>query len=156
MDSFVYKASSYDETLDARSVIGLRVLTKSGVTFGKVKRVRLNPKTRDFEGVVIARPLNPDAYVCSTYIERITPEAFLLSIEPASLCVGKTVVSSDGKKIGVVKMVVRATQSNDIDSFFINRGWFRKGRIEFTDVKQIGISILLNKTYEQIKRDFKS
>jgi sporulation protein YlmC with PRC-barrel domain len=156
MEVFVEKASPVDGTLRIQDVLGKRVLAKSGTVLGRVKAVHINKEKYCVEGVVVRRLFKEDKYICITYIHMITPRAVILSIEPATLFEGCSVVSRDGKKVGTVKEMHRVGETNRVASLTVSRGWFRTMEVRYADVEHLGTSIILSKTREQLKRDRKS
>ena len=156
MEVFVEKSSAVDETLRIQDLLGKRVLAKSGAVLGRVKAVHFDKKKYCVEGIVVRKFFKEDKYVCITYINMITPKAVILSIEPATLFEGCRVVSHDGKKVGTAKKVHRVGETNRVASITVGRGWFRTMKVRYADVEHLGTSIILSKTYEQLKRDRKS
>ncbi|MFH0978679.1 MAG: PRC-barrel domain-containing protein [Candidatus Woesearchaeota archaeon] len=156
MEVFVEKASAVDETLRIQDILGKRVLTKSGAVLGRVKAVHFNKKKYYVEGIVVRKFFKEDKYICITYVNVMTPQAVILSIEPATLFEGCTVVSHDGKKVGTAIKVHRVSETNRVASLTVSRGWFRTMEVRHADIEHLGTSIILSKTYEQLKRDRKS
>ncbi|HLC60342.1 MAG TPA: PRC-barrel domain-containing protein [Candidatus Nanoarchaeia archaeon] len=153
IDKYIENSLLLKETRNAHDVVGLRVLTVSGEVLGKVKEVRLNPTTAVFEGVVVNRGLfRAPCYMCKRYIEKITNDAVLLGIEPVLLYVGCKVISSDGKEFGKVRQVRRVNQTNDIESLLVKRTFFRKATIPFSQVKKLGSSIVIKKTFAEASK----
>jgi len=153
MEVFVEKACEVDETLQIKDVLGKRVLAKSGAVLGLVKAVHINKKNYRVEGIVVRKFFKEDKYICITYINMMTPKSVILSIEPATLFEGCTVVSHDGKKVGTAKKVNRVGNTNRVASLTVSRGWFRTMKVCQANIEHLGTSIILSKTHEQLKRD---
>ena len=153
IDKYVENSLLLKETRNASDLVGLRVLTVSGEVLGRVKEVRLNPASAVLEGVIVNRgPFRTPCYMCKRYIERITRDAVLLNIEPALLYTGRKVISSDGKLFGNIWEVRRVRQTNEIESLLVKRTFFRKATIPFSQVKKLGISIIIKKTYAEASK----
>ncbi len=148
MDIYTERSAAFNDTRNAKKLVGIRVLTPTGEVFGRVREVRLHQTTNAFEGVVVKRGSTP-RYVGKTYISRITNDAVILSIEPAMLYVGRPVVSSDGKRFGKVIKVHRAGHTNDVASLTVRRSLLRKVTVPASGVKQFGASIILKKTHKE-------
>ena len=156
MEEYCKKNMLFAHTKDARDLLGLRILSVSGEVLGKIAKVRLNPTTNELEGIVCSRSVfsNPSdpCYFCKDYIDRITDDAALLNIEPTFIWVGHDVITADGKVVGRVNKVNRVANTNDIESFFFKRSFFRTATIPARDVKKIGTSIVLKTTYLEVKK----
>jgi len=153
VDKYVENSLLLKETRNARDLVGISVLTVSGEVLGRVKEVRLNPTSAVLEGVIVNRGLfRTLCYMCKRYIERITRDAVLLNIEPVLLYVGRQVVSSDGKVFGNVREVRRVHQTNEIESLLVKRTFFRKATIPFSQVKKLGTSIIIKKTFAEASK----
>jgi len=153
IDKYVENSLLLKETRNAHDLVGLRVLTISGEVLGRVKEVRLHHTSTILEGVIVNRGLfRAPCYMCKRYIERITHDAVLLSIEPVLLYVGRQILSSDGKMFGKVREVRRVRQTNEIESFLVKRTFFRKATIPFNQVKKLGTSIIIKKTYAEASK----
>lgn len=157
MENYTKTKLNYEQTKDAKDLIGLRVLSVSGECLGNISKVRLHPKTNALEGVVCNRGLfrspSDPCYFAKEYIDRVTDDAALLSIEPALLWIGHEVITSDGKIIGNIKRVQRVGETNEIESFFFKRSWFRTATVKLSAVKKVGTSIVLKRSYAEVKKD---
>lgn len=153
IDKYVENSLLLKETLNAHDLVGLSVLTVSGEVLGRVKEVRLHHTSTVLEGIVVNRGLfRTPCYMCKRYIEKITHDAVLLGIEPVLLYVGRQVVSSDGKVLGEVRKVHRIRQTNGIASLLVKRTFFRKTTIPFSQIKKLGTSIIIKKTYAEASK----
>ena len=156
MEIFIEKASAIDETLKIQDILGKRVLAKSGAVLGRVKAIHFNKGKYFIEGIVIRKFFKEDKYICITYVNSITSKAVILSVEPVTLFEGCDVVSHDGKKVGTAKKVNRVGNTNRVASLTVKRNLFQKMEIPHTNIEHFGTSIILSKTYEQLKSDRKS
>ena len=153
VDKYVENSLLFKETRNARDLVGLRVLTVSGEVLGRVKEVRMHHTSTVLEGVLVSRGLfRTPCYMCKRYIEKITHDAVLLGIEPVLLYVGRQVISSDGKLFGKVREVRRVHQTNEIESLIVKRTFFRKATIPFSQVKKLGSSIVIKKTFAEASK----
>ena len=156
MESYVSQANTFEQTRDAKAVLGKRVLAKNGSVVGKVKQVRLDPQHRNLQGVVVSRGLfRSSLYVSEEYISRLTPQAVILTINPACLMRGRVVVSSDGKRFGTVKEVSREQETNNVVVYLVKRYLFWVYELPADEVAKANRSLVLKKTYEQAKSSFK-
>ena len=150
VDKYVENSLLFKETRNARDLVGLRVLTVSGGVLGRGKEGRMHHTSTVLEGVLVSRGLfRTPCYMCKRYIEKITHDAVLLGIEPVLLYVGRQVISSDGKLFGKVREVRRVHQTNEIESLIVKRTFFRKATIPFSQVKKLGTSIIIKKTFAE-------
>jgi len=155
MESFVREGPSFEETKSGKSLIGKRVLSKSGDVIGRVVQLRINPDKRTLEGVVVRR-LAKKIYLCMSYVTRITEEALMLGIDPVVLFKGRAVVTSDGKKFGVVYDLERIQQTNEITHVHLRRHLYKKLSIPKEDFTRFGTSLILKKTYDQARKEYTS
>ncbi len=156
MEYLVEKSQSYEQTRDAKGLLSKRVLSKSGSIVGKVREVRLDSQHRELRGVLVSRGLfRPSVYISAEYISRLTPQAVILSIEPAMLFRRRAVISSDGKKFGRVKEVLRERETNNITGFLVRRNVFWTYEVPGSEVRKANKAIMLKKSYEQAKSSFK-
>lgn len=156
MESFVHEGASFEQTRRAKSLLGKRVLSKNGSVFGSVKQVLLDTKNREVQGILVSRSFfRPNTYVSVEYVERLTSQAVILTIDPASLFRGRPVITSDGKRYGTVKDVSRERETNNVVVYFVRRWLFFVYQVPAGEVKKAGKSVVLHKTYEQAKSSFK-
>ena len=148
METYIEKGEPFKGTRSAKDLIGLRVLTSTGEMFGRVSEVRLHGTSNALEGMVVGRK----HYVCKTYIQKITEDAVLLDIEPAVMFIGRKVITSDGKVFGKVKKITRVDHTNEIASFVVTRSFFRKTTLQFSTVKKLSHSVILKKTFEEVRK----
>ena len=155
MESFVDTGVSYEQTRDARSLVGKRVLAKSGSVLGKVKQVLLDTQSKHVQGVLVSRGLlRSSIYLAIEYVSRLTPQAVILSIDPAVLLRGRPVLTSDGKRYGTVKDVAREHETNNVIVYFVRRYYFFVYEVPANEISKAGKSVVLKKTYGQAKSTF--
>ncbi len=154
MQEYVTTAKAYAKTRRADGLVGMRVLAKSGSVLGKVRAVLLDPAGRTVQGILVGRLLHENLYITTSYIDRITEKAVLLKIDPASLRKGLQVITSDGKRVGTVIGMHRIKQTNDVHTYVVKRR-FRTFEVAAADVKHIGTSLILKKTYATLKKKLK-
>jgi len=157
MESYVEKSSQFEQTKNARDLLGIKVLSMSGEVLGKVLQVQLHEKTNALEGIICKRAMfrkpSYNCYFCEKYIDRITHDAIILNIEPALVWVGHKVVSNDGKVLGKITNVNRVNDTNAIDSLLFKRFFFKTVRIPIGAVKQLGKSVVVKKDHADIKKN---
>lgn len=143
---------SYEKTLDMSHVLGSRVISKSGVVVGNVKEVRIHPHHLKIEGVVVRRGPYNSIYLGRNYIDRVSDKAVILSIDPVLLLVGKPVLTSQGKKIGTVKRVIRKHHTNELESINVSSFWKKEVIIPSRYIKIIHHALLLSPHYHNAQR----
>jgi len=112
-----------DETLDLKSIIGRKVLTKKGEKIGKIQAVHINPSDFKLEGITVDKPgLVENDYIGRNYIQAINQEGAFLKITPLSEYLDKKVFDARGRKIGKVKEIKRSRKTNKIITLVVGRG----------------------------------
>ncbi len=145
--------ASIDETSNLRRLIGARVLSVDGLVVGRVREIRIDPKKMDLRGIFVSRGIfQPLLYIGVSYFNRASNDAVILNIDPFVLLKGKEVVTSDGKKIGRVKDVIRSDFSNNVKEIVVGK-LFRNGfKIPYENVKLTGKSLILRVNYDGAKK----
>ncbi len=154
MESFIREGQSYEDTKSAGSLVGKRVLSKSGDVIGRVMQLRIDPDKRTLEGVVVRRKLFLTLYICMSYVTRVTDKALMLGIDPAALFKGRAVVSSDGKKFGTVAVLERAGETNEVVRVVVRRHLYKKLAIPKEDFSRFGTSLILKRTYDEARKEY--
>ncbi|MBI2448961.1 PRC-barrel domain-containing protein [Candidatus Pacearchaeota archaeon] len=152
MEEVFDKTTSFDETINIRKIIGVRVISENGHTIGRVTQARINPNTKSFEGVVVRKGLFRKIYIGKNYFETLSPEGVILVIEPSILLKGEKVIAYDGEVIGKVKSIDRVGKTNTIKSITVHsflRGSFS---ISVDYIKSIAKNILLKENYNAPKK----
>lgn len=151
----IHKEAHIESTVDFRSYIGARVISKNGEIVGKIKGIRVSSGKMSVEGFVVScGGLRRDLYIGRSYVERFSDESFILNIDLSILLNGKVVVTSDGKKVGQVYRVVRKENTNEIDRLIVRSFLIMRFSIVPDNIKYIGDSIILKPNYEVKKKYF--
>ncbi|MDO8508658.1 MAG: PRC-barrel domain-containing protein [Nanoarchaeota archaeon] len=141
-----------DRTLNLRSLIGARVISSGGLVAGRIKEVRVNPKSMGLQGILISRGIfKKFLYVGKSYFDRISNDAIILNIDPFVFLKGKKVISSDGRVVGRIRDIKRSDETNNIKSIIITT-IFRRFNIPVENVKLLGKSVLLKIDYDGAKK----
>lgn len=156
MESFIREGPTYDSTKAAKSLLGKRVLSKSGDIIGRVWQLRIDPNKRTLEGVVLRRKVFRKIYICMSYVTRITDKALMLGIDPAALFRGRTIVSADGKKFGTAIALERMQETNEVVRVLVRRHLYKKLVVPKEDFSRFGTSLILKKTYDQARKEYTS
>lgn len=109
----------FDETINGASLLGKRVISKSGTVVGHVAELRLHPTDLNLEGVLVSRGFGKKVYFGRNYINRASQKGLFLTIDPTILLIGRRVLQSTGKSIGTVKSITRKANSNELNSITI-------------------------------------
>lgn len=144
-----------EESLSLRDLLKIRVLSRSGYVVGKVSQIRICPTKRSIEGVLVStgifkRPI----YIGVSYIRLISSESFILNIDPSVLLVNRTVIDSDGKKVGKVKEVKRKGHFNDIEELMVGSPLRKNVSINISEIRSLGENIVLNSAHNEKKEYF--
>lgn len=109
-----------EETLDVATLINKHVISKSGTVVGHVTQLRLHPTELNLEGIVVSRGWGKKkVYFGKNYISRASHSGVFLTIDPSLLLVGRKVLQSTGKHIGVVKSITRKANTNELSAIII-------------------------------------
>ncbi len=143
------------ETLNLNKLVGRKVISKKGNVVGRVKEIRLLLQKKIIEGIVVSCPdLAKSLYIGISYIDRITPDSVLLTMDPVVLLKGLVVITESGRKIGRIKQVIRRENTNEIRQLIVSSLFARPREISITQIKKIGSSIILKSSYNVPKRYF--
>lgn len=153
---YLEQGKALAETLDVKTVVGNRVLSKNGEVLGKVREVRMDPDGRTIQGIIVKGIplLTRKLYIAEHYIGRITDKAVILRIDPISMYIGRAVVSADGKKVGKVISAERVKTSNELKYFEVRRRPWKVVSIDAKEFAKLGTSLILKKTYADAKQQF--
>lgn len=153
MEEVIDKTKGWDETVDLRKIIGVRVLSEKGLAVGKVSQIRIHPETKSLEGVLVRRGFFRESlFIGRTYFDTLSPEAIILNMEPSILFKGKKAITYDGEVIGKVREVVRVGKTNALKQVVVHsflRGTFT---IPVGDIKALGKTIMLKNSYNAPKK----
>ena len=145
--------SAFNETIDIKKILGTRVLTDKGFVFGSVKEIRINPKTKVFEGIVVKRTgFGDKVYFDRTYLDKISHHAVVLNIEPSILLKGQRVISHHGESIGRIKEIIRVGKRNDIKEIIVSSLLRGRFSVKPAHIHSSGKNIILNNGYNAPKK----
>jgi sporulation protein YlmC with PRC-barrel domain len=153
MEQIKHKTLPFEKTVDMRSLIGKRVLSKDGKRIGKVKSFHLHPKDLTVEGFKVDPGwLEADHYIGGNYVDKITDEAIILSMIPATEYIDLFVHDADGKKVGKIKAVNRSKKTNKLLSITVDSDHHDEDlQISADYISAIGHSVMLKETIEDLK-----
>lgn len=148
--------ASIDETSNLKRLLGARVLSVNGIVVGRVREVRIDPGKLSLEGIFVSRGIfQPALYIGASYFERASNDAVILNIDPFVLLKGKGVVSSDGKRIGRIKDLIRDDFSNNVKEIIVGKLFGKDFKIPYENVKLTGKSTILKINYDATKKYLK-
>jgi len=143
---------SINKTVNFRKLLGSRVISTDGLVVGRVKEIRVDPKSMDLRGIVVSRGFfKPPIYIGRSYFEKVSDDAAILGIDPFVLLIGKRVITLDGRNVGKIKQIMRSDDSNDIESIVVGK-LFKKFNIPADNIKLAGKSIILKLSYDGTKK----
>ncbi|MBU0957507.1 MAG: hypothetical protein KKF56_01715 [Nanoarchaeota archaeon] len=91
-------------------------------------------------------------YIGGSYIDRITNEAIILSMMPATEYIGLVVNDLDGMKIGKIKAVNRSNKTNKLLSINIDSDHHDEDiQISADYISAIGHTVMLKEKLEDLK-----
>ncbi len=147
--------SSMNKTVNFRKLLGAKVLSAEGIIVGRVREIRIDPKSMDLQGILISRGIfQLPLYVGRSYFEKVSNDAAILNIDPFVLLKDKKVITFDGKVIGRIKEIFRYDETNDIKSIIVGT-LFKKFNIPSENIKLIGKSVILKLSYDGAKKYIK-
>ncbi|OIO80484.1 hypothetical protein AUJ84_03420 [Candidatus Pacearchaeota archaeon CG1_02_32_132] len=143
MEEIIKDKSLMEHTRSVKELLGLRVLSRSGEKIGAVKDVRYSLRAMNIKGIFTRHPKIGNLYIGSDYIEIISKDSILLSIDPAILNMNKKVITHQGKVLGKVKKIERVGNTNIISKMHIRRFLHKAFVIKLSDIGNNGDSIIL-------------
>lgn len=151
MIEIVDTKARFDETINVRRVLGSQVVSKRGILVGKVAHIQVDTTTFDLQGIVVTRGLlKQPIYIAREYIDKLSSDAVLLTIDPSILLIGRTVRLFDGTTIGKIHEVVRDGTTNIVREIIIKPLLRKPIHIAAKHIKSFGNdTILLNEQYER-------
>jgi len=138
------------EIITSDDILGKEAIDPDGSVLGVVTKVHIDNHDRKVVGITIDMGFaKPDLYVGIKNIKNFGEDAVLLSKVPASKFKGLSVLTSEGKKIGRVADVVM--KNSHVKEVIISSSRFlgKKSNIKYSDIKEIGDSIILKEGYKQ-------
>ncbi len=149
------RTKGWDETIDLRKVVGVRVLTEKGLRVGRVSQIRIHPESKSLEGILVRRGLFRESlFIGRVYFDPLSSEAIILNIEPSILLKGKKVVTYDGEVIGKVKDVGRMGKTNALKNLVVHSFWRGTFTISAGSIKVLGKTVMLKNDYNAPKKSF--
>lgn len=139
---------SLADTFNLNRILGHKVISKKGQVVGRVREVRIRPDKKSFEGIVTSCPrLGKSIYIGFSYIETITANSILLTMDPTVLLKGFLVIDSQGQKVGKISQVNRADNTNEVESFIVSSFLRKPFQVTLSQTSKIGDSIILKPSY---------
>jgi len=129
-----------------RSWVGKKVISKSGDIIGKVQDFRFTKNT--IAGIIVMKRFSR-IFIGNEFINGVSNEAVVLSIDPVTMLVGKKAFDVDGKEMGKVVKLIRKGDSNTFEGLIVKAKIYSKGiKIPKNDVDISKKSIILKKSYD--------
>lgn len=127
-----------------KKIVGAPVISKDGDEIGKVVEIFFTE--HKIAGFVLSHKKGPKVFIGEEYIEKFNEDAVIIKINPITSMIGLTVFDSAGKKIGIVKEVVRQNNSNSFTGIEVKGSVLRKKKtIPKSEIDEIKHTIMLNK-----------
>ncbi len=145
------------EIITSDDILGKEAIDPEGSVLGVVAKVHIDNHDRKVIGVTIDMGFaKPDLYVGINNIKNFGEDAVLLKTVPAPKFKGISVLTSEGKKIGRVVDVIM--KNSHVKEFVVSDSIFfgKKSNIKYSDIKEIGDSIILKEGYkakEKVKKE---
>jgi sporulation protein YlmC with PRC-barrel domain len=135
----------FEKTVEAKKIVGKKVITDKGKNVGKVKAIHIHPTELTVEGIVVdPGMLELDHYIDKTYIRSLNAEGAVLNITPITEVVGLKVYDAVGRKIGKVAEIRRSDFKNTIRSIMVDTGADEDGLVIPVDyIATIGDAVML-------------
>lgn len=129
-----------------RAFLGKNVLSKDGDVVGTVKDVVFEEDK--IVGIIYTKKIFKKIFLGINYIEKFYADSLILKINPVTRLIGMKVYDVEGKKVGVVKDIVRKTNINKIDALIVRKGIFKKFiEVPVDDIDISKKNVILNKLY---------
>ena len=101
-----------------------------------------------------SRGVGKPIYIGSSYFDRLSEEAVILSIDPFLLLKGMRVVTNEGEVVGKVKDFARSNDTNEVGGLIVSALFRKDITIDSNYIKSIGSSIILKSNYSVAKKYF--
>ena len=128
---------------------GKKVIDREGIEYGKVKHVHINSDTLEVVGITVHKGLHKDHFLSRDYIDRFTEESVLLSSAP--IRVDSQVVDIDGRKIGKIKRLHMAADTNELESIEVSDGLIGSRIFRTSEIWGVGEKVILRQTKDNYK-----
>lgn len=139
-------------TTTSDDILGKEAVDPSGGILGVVVKMHINTSTKQILGLTVDTGLTkPDLFIGINFISHFGKDAVLLKKVPEEKFKGMRVLTTNGIKVGNVNEIVM--ENNDIKEFIIKsrKSTLLKKKlvtIPYSEVKEIGASIILKKDYK--------
>ena len=128
---------------------GKKVIDREGIEYGKVKHVHINSDTLEVVGITVHKGLHKDHFLSRDFIDRFTEESVLLSSAP--IRVDSQVVDIDGRKIGKIKRLHMAADTNELESIEVSDGLVGSRIFHTSEIWGVGEKVILRQTKDDYK-----
>ena len=140
------RLKNLNKLVELSSYLKRRVYSKSGEYIGKVYDVLSDNMT--IEGVLIKGKKN--IFIGKEFFQSESKKAIVLNIEVVLNLFNKKVYDSVGRYLGIVKKVLRKSNSNTFSELIVKKSFYKKPlRIKKKEVSVAKKNIILNKEYEE-------
>ncbi len=139
-----------DFGVKVNDLMGKQDLDNAGKDVGKIRGIRINPKTFALDGIEMDRGFfGINTFVGKNYIDSLSEKGAVLTMTPASDYKGLKVIDSVGNAVGKVKEVRLNGKTNDITAIVVGRGMTNNDVVfSKSDVHSVGEKIMLNKVFD--------
>ena len=134
----------------ADSFTGKKVIDREGIEYGKVKHIHINQNTLVVSGVTIHQGFHKDYFLSEDYIDKFSEKTLLLSRPPVRT--GILVVDVDSHKLGKVKKLHKALDTNELESIEISDGLMHSKIVSKSEIWGVGEKIILRMTKDEFKQ----
>lgn len=139
------------DIITSDDVLGKEAVAPNGAILGTVVKLHISNKTKQIVGLTIDMGfMKPDLFVGIEFVKHFGIDAVLLSRLPTDTLKGLSVLTPEGKEIGIVKKVeLVRTQIKEI-IVSSKEGVFSRSyaHISASHIDKIGGSIILKKGYK--------
>ena len=144
IDVISAKVDNLSGLVSTKSYFGKKVVSKSGITLGKVTDVVL--KNTVLQGVLLNGKYK--LFVDKDYFSSDLGEAIMLSIDPVIMMKGKLVFDAQGRKLGKVIDLDKNSNANTFNALIVKKSIFKKAfLIPKEEIVASKGNIILNKMY---------
>jgi len=151
-------ANKLHSAITSEDVLGKDVIDSDGVFIGVSDKFYIDPKTMIILGISVDKGFLRKGFIISTqYIREVSTHAVFLNMRPSTLHKGKIVFGKNGARIGKIKHVELAQDTNAIDAIIVKDGLFGK-RIRITNnyIASKETNVFLNISKLELDSEMKS
>jgi len=142
------KMASKSKIITSDDILGKDAIDPDGEILGVVIKLHIDKEFKKMTGITIDEGfMRPNLFIGINYVKNFGVDSVFLSKIPTSKYAGLKVLDSKGKSVGVVKGV--ESKRHKVKSLEISEGIGKRIRINYSEVQEIGESVIL-------KPDFKS